>query len=81
MPYVLANPTGKDYWLGGYDLVNENTWVWVKKNEYINDYTHWGPGEPNGGRRENCLALYDGLSYNWNDAPCGLEEGYICEVP
>ena len=76
-----AVASGRDYWLGGYVLVNEGTWVWVKKNEYINDYTHWAPGEPSSGRSENCLALYDGVNYNWNDAPCKTDQGYICEVP
>ena len=78
---IPADVSGIDFWLGGYDLVNEGTWVWVKKNEYINDYTHWAPGEPSSGTSENCLGLYDGLNYQWNDAPCTLEEAFICEVP
>ena len=79
---IPANPVQKDFWLGAYDLVNEGTWVWVKKNDYVTSgFTHWAPGEPNGGTNENCLGLFDGLSYQWNDAPCQYQEGFICEVP
>ncbi|XP_052241222.1 perlucin-like isoform X2 [Dreissena polymorpha] len=74
----------KNFWIGAYDLVNEGTWVWVKKNEYVrNGFQNWAVGEPNGGTSENCLGLYlyDNLQYKWNDATCKLEEGFICEVP
>ncbi|XP_052812197.1 perlucin-like [Mya arenaria] len=72
----------EDFWLGAYDLVHEGSWVWVKKNEYVQGgYEHWGQGQPSGGTGESCLGLYDGLNYMWNDAPCGRPEGFICEVP
>ncbi|XP_045208495.1 perlucin-like [Mercenaria mercenaria] len=77
----FPSPVGKDFWLGANDITHEGTWVWIRKNEYVQEYTNWAPGEPNSGTNENCLALYDGLQYKWNDAPCGLPEGFICEIP
>ncbi|XP_060590965.1 perlucin-like isoform X3 [Ruditapes philippinarum] len=78
---AFPNPVGKDFWLGANDVTHEGTWVWIKKDEYVQEYTHWAPGEPSSRTSENCLALYDGLQYKWNDAPCNLPEGFICELP
>ncbi|XP_060588901.1 perlucin-like [Ruditapes philippinarum] len=75
------NPVQKDFWLGANDITHEGTWVWIKKDEYVQMYTNWAPGEPNSGTGENCLALFDMEQYKWNDAPCDLPEGFICEVP
>ncbi|XP_060590940.1 perlucin-like [Ruditapes philippinarum] len=77
---AFPNPIGKDFWLGANDVTHEGTWVWIKKDEYVQEYTHWAPGQPSSGTSENCLALYDGLQYKWNDAPCNLPEGFICEL-
>lgn len=76
-----ASPVGKDFWLGANDIVIDDIWVGVNKNAYVQGYTRWAPGEPSSGASEDCLALYDGLQYQWNDAPCDSPQGFICEVP
>ncbi|KAL4233246.1 C-Type lectin [Mactra antiquata] len=70
-----------DFWLGATDMVNEGTYVWTRRNEYVSEYTNWAPGQPSSGRAENCLALYEGVQFKWNDAPCDIQASFICEVP
>ncbi|KAL4233245.1 hypothetical protein ACF0H5_007929 [Mactra antiquata] len=70
-----------DFWLGATDIVNEGAYVWTRRNEYVSEYTNWAPGQPSSGRAENCLALYEGVQFKWNDAPCDYQASFICEVP
>ena len=43
-------------------------------------YLNWGPSEPNGGRKENCLHLFKVLDWKLNDISCVHRAGYICEI-
>ena len=43
-------------------------------------YSDWGSKEPNSGTRENCLSLWHGHNFRWNDAPCSWADNYICEM-
>ncbi|XP_060601412.1 perlucin-like [Ruditapes philippinarum] len=82
MKKAFPNSSRRHYWLGANDVTHEDTWVWIKKDEYVQEYTPWAPGEPNNeGKSENCLGLYDRYQYKWNDAPCNEQQGFICELP
>jgi C-type mannose receptor len=80
--FLSDKPIGKTYWLGANDVTLEGTWVWIKKDEYVQEYAPWAPGEPNNeGKSEHCLGLFDRYQYKWNDAPCNEQQGFICELP
>ena len=72
-----------DVWVGGNDLDSENTWFWVT-GELVGDFG-WGEDEPNngdGGDPENCMIIRNLGPDNigtWDDRPCALQHGYICE--
>ena len=34
------------------------------------DYTNWGPGQPNGGDKENCLFMHPDKNRTWIDVAC-----------
>jgi len=53
-------------WLGG--LRTNGAWTWVTGEPF--GYANWGPGQPDGGDRENRLNFwYSGSVYGWNDYP------------
>jgi hypothetical protein len=67
------------FWIGLNDLQEENSWMWVNSNDPVK-YANWAPNQPdNGGQDENCVHLYPGFSYHWNDFPCHKLNHYICE--
>ena len=68
-------------WIGGTDTQTEDTWVvaHVGGGHTAMDYTHWAPGQPDGGTQENCIEMW--TTGEWNDAPCGDVKGYACMVP
>ncbi len=67
--------TNVSYWLGASDASKEGSWTWVS-GQAVN-HTRWLPGEPNGGRRENCLAAAP-ASAGWLDAPCNSTLAALC---
>ena len=67
-------------WVGGHDNENEGTYVWQTSNNTISgDYFY--PGEPNGGRGENCAELYchSARVGRLNDGNCGGKKNFVCE--
>ena len=48
---------GTPYWMAAQDTVTEGVWVWKTSGKSVT-YTHWGHGEPNEGRKQNCLLYY-----------------------
>ena len=65
-------------WLGAADLKNEGSWHWLDKDGQQvvfyagqasdghvvgGSYVNWSPGEPNANGSEDCLAMYEYISY------------------
>ncbi|XP_076084223.1 perlucin-like protein [Mytilus galloprovincialis] len=67
-----------NFWLGGKDEISENRWIWSSTNHSIM-YKNWGIGEPNGGKGENCLAMYGFWTYTWYDMGCSYLLQFVCE--
>nr|XP_055063219.1 C-type lectin domain family 4 member M-like [Misgurnus anguillicaudatus] len=67
--------SGKDnLWIGLSDSDVEGRWKWVDGS--TQSYSFWASGEPNGGRRENCVVSY---SSGWVDYSCVIAFKWICE--
>jgi len=46
-------------------------------------YANWKQGEPNylyNDQVESCIHLWSWYSHAWNDAPCGTESCFVCEI-
>lgn len=76
---VREGNTGGVY-LGLHDIIKEGKFVWLVDNSTLT-FNDWGPGQPdNAGKREDCVHYWKGAQYKWNDYPCTLAQGYICEI-
>ncbi|XP_060577246.1 low affinity immunoglobulin epsilon Fc receptor-like [Ruditapes philippinarum] len=75
---TFAESNGFGVWIGGSDLQNEGSWIWEHSKARI-VFSNWGPNEPNGNKRENCLHLYKSKGWAWNDAGCHAKMGFVCE--
>ncbi|XP_062283176.1 galactose-specific lectin nattectin-like [Scomber scombrus] len=69
----------KTTWIGGYDKVKENVWLWSDGSHF--DFEGWGKGEPNnhsGG--EGCMEInWDGKNVV-NDIKCHVKRSFICAM-
>ncbi|XP_063615155.1 macrophage mannose receptor 1-like [Penaeus indicus] len=82
--YIHAHGlSGNTFWLGGSDLESEGTWVYTTGEPVPMGTPFWGLSdmsapsqEPNGGTRENCLAI--GNFYNFRDYSCGSKFYPLC---
>ncbi|XP_073672071.1 CD209 antigen-like protein C [Paramisgurnus dabryanus] len=71
----VQKESGKDsIWIGLSDIDEESRWKWVDGSTLTTSF--WSPGEPNGGRGENCV---ESVSSGWNDLPCDRALIWICE--
>jgi len=62
---------GNRAWIGGNDLVTENTFLWTDGTTFAVTYTNWRTGEPNNGNgnfQEDCALIESGAT--WDDRPC-----------
>jgi hypothetical protein len=66
-------------WTGFTDATTEGDWLWF--NGEATTYTNWRTGEPNngGGAGENCGVIEGNNGGVWDDRPCGLTYGRVCE--
>ncbi|KAF4115384.1 hypothetical protein G5714_002873 [Onychostoma macrolepis] len=56
--FITKVISGNIVWIGLTDSDNEGVWKWVDGSALTTGFSFWGIGEPNGGRRENCVASY-----------------------
>ncbi|XP_014888601.1 galactose-specific lectin nattectin-like isoform X1 [Poecilia latipinna] len=69
--------THKRTWVGGYDGVEEGTWLWSRGTKF--DFTQWGPEEPNDFEgNEDCMEINREGEDFVNDIRCGRENSFIC---
>nr|AAL29934.1 lectin 2b [Girardia tigrina] len=75
--HSFARETYSDYyWIDANDIVTEGKWVDPDGKELVHKNFH--PGEPNGGRGENCGHGYLTIDGLWNDFPCSYQLWAIC---
>ncbi|XP_076111582.1 perlucin-like protein [Mytilus galloprovincialis] len=67
------------FWMGMTDLKKEGEWRWVDGSSVR--FYNWSPNQPDdNNNREDCGHFWSLHHYEWNDAPCNLDNmGYICE--
>ncbi len=63
MVHALIAPYKVRIWLGGNDLENEGTFVWVTGEPL--DYTNWAPNEPNDQGGQDHMQMYE--NGQWDD--------------
>ena len=57
-----------------------NSYRWSSGDNAV-PYKNWNGGEPNNLADENCVHIYKGFSYRWNNAPCITgKTRALCEV-
>jgi len=64
-------------WIGLTDLDVQHEWKWAHSNIVANNYTNWGPTEPNR-LGERCVMLYL-KTKQWADVPCQWYLPFICQ--
>ncbi|CAL1528793.1 unnamed protein product [Lymnaea stagnalis] len=83
--FLAAYPQYTGVLCSGTDEVTESHWVNVRSKTQVN-YIRWGPHDPNGGRKENCLFFWQKGGWYMADWICprgkvGHDIGYLCEIP
>ncbi|XP_052087880.1 perlucin-like [Mytilus californianus] len=72
--------TVHDYWIDGTDEVIEGYWIWASTGKPVS-FTNWQTHEPNNQHgNEDCLEIGNWNTGTWNDAPCSIEDNFICEM-
>ncbi|XP_036418079.1 uncharacterized protein LOC118801813 [Colossoma macropomum] len=70
----------KNAWIGLTDAQTEGQWKWVDGSPLTAAF--WRDGEPNEAQGGEDCSLFHPSSptlQTWNDAPCSIESGWICE--
>ncbi|XP_071147938.1 perlucin-like protein [Mytilus edulis] len=67
-----------NFWVGGEDDLIEGEWTWAETDEPF-DFTDWISTQPDNSQGEDCLALWQAASWQWNDWSCESHSYYICE--
>ncbi|GLH04402.1 Hemolymph lipopolysaccharide-binding protein [Gryllus bimaculatus] len=68
-------------WLAASDAAQEGAWLTIAGLPLEETgYVKWHPSEPNGGNKENCLALTKADGF-FIDANCAWKLSYICKMP
>ncbi len=77
---AFLKPLSSDpLWIGLSDRDTEGSFQWVDGS--TPSVTDWRDGEPNdSGGAEDCAGLWGGgADRGWNDFPCDLLQGFVCE--
>ncbi|XP_056592932.1 CD209 antigen-like protein C isoform X2 [Triplophysa dalaica] len=72
--FIQKMSDGRSLWIGLSDSDEEGRWKWVDGSALTSG--SWWSGEPNGGKKENCVISYKSV---WYDYPCTTLYGFICE--
>lgn len=84
--FVQALVDGEKVWIGLHDMGTDGDWTWVDGSTY--SYENWREdptgentttNEPNGGARENAVAMNWWADGTWNDHNERALLGYVCE--
>ncbi|XP_059801790.1 tetranectin-like [Hypanus sabinus] len=70
----------RNIWIGVMDMMMEGTWVDMTGT--LVNYTNWetlASQQPDGGTKENCVALSGLANGKWLDEPCHLQYNYFCQ--
>ena len=69
------------WWIGLTDKRIEGEYEWETSKDLLTSggYKNWGPGEPDGVARENCVFYAPSRNNQWADGECSRTENYICE--
>jgi hypothetical protein len=70
----LGIPPTTPVWIGLSDRDVEGTFVWASGLSLL--FTSWAASQPSDGIGEDCVALTGGT---WNDTPCNIDRGFVCE--
>ncbi|KAG7154174.1 C-type lectin LmsL-like [Homarus americanus] len=77
--YILAHEPIVDYWIGGRDDDQEGVYRWEATGDpVLNEVPYWYPGQPDGGRQENCLSL--SKTGYFADEDGSLHQKFICQL-
>ncbi|XP_038076352.1 C-type mannose receptor 2-like [Patiria miniata] len=71
------------FWVGQNDLETENTWAYLNDSSNACNrsvYLNWRYEQPNGGRRQNCIAYFYNENGNFQDRKCDDDYYYLCKV-
>ncbi|XP_070567933.1 zinc metalloproteinase nas-28-like [Ptychodera flava] len=71
-----AGMDGLDVWING-RLISDNWYTSDGVNLSDASYQPWAPGEPQGSG--DCLQLWAGQNYDWDDSTCYSAKPYVCE--
>ncbi|XP_013075626.2 uncharacterized protein LOC106061939 [Biomphalaria glabrata] len=83
---LLNSSTYETVYISGTDEAKEGVWVHSFSKTNI-AFFKWAPGEPNLGKRENCMAYHKKLFWLYVDIDCAkllTSDGtvsFVCEVP
>ncbi|XP_056593143.1 C-type lectin domain family 4 member K-like isoform X2 [Triplophysa dalaica] len=72
--FIQKMSDGRSLWIGLSDSDEEGRWKWVDGSALTSG--SWWSGEPNGGKKDNCVISYKSV---WYDYPCTTLYGFICE--
>ncbi|XP_052786096.1 perlucin-like protein [Mya arenaria] len=70
------------YWIGGKDLLGQDTFQWVNNQDIALDIGDWANGQPNnfdGGHAQDCVNMWGQDDYEWHDDMCARPLEFICE--
>ncbi|XP_072106903.1 tetranectin-like [Mobula birostris] len=70
----------RNIWIGVTDITVEGTWVDMRGTPV--NYTNWETvtsQQPDGGSKENCVALSGLANGKWLDKPCHFQYNYFCQ--
>ena len=66
----LALDNNLDYWIGLNDVETEGNFTWVHHGDGLSSFTAWSAVQPDGGDRQNCVAIKKENTYFWSDEDC-----------
>jgi hypothetical protein len=88
--YLLSNSyqsKSLSAWIGAWRLGENGTtaeyFYWLNSGVALTaGYSNWQPGAPDNGadHLEQCVHLYYGFGYNWNDINCEVACLAVCEI-